>query len=138
MLRLIFRLRSFSLSFFALSLFHSLFFLSISRSLPFSPSLSFSFPYFPDPGFLSAGVGRAGRRVGVTLIVVALRRRAVVTLYSPFAQLRELKLLDRHCTPTIEVMSLVSWPIIDARDILYFCLFFSFVFFFEHVGDGTV
>lgn len=74
---------------------------SVSHSLPLFLSLL--------PGYLSTGVGRAGRRVGVTVIVVALRWRAVVTLYSPFAQLRELKLLDRHCTPTMEVMSLVFW-----------------------------
>lgn len=79
------------------------------------------------PGFLSTGVGRAGRRVGVTVIVVALRRRAVVTLYSPFAQLRELKLLDRHCTPTMEVMSLVSCLIIVVRDFVFF-LFFSLLY----------
>lgn len=81
------------------------------------------------PGFLSTGVGRAGGRVGVTVIVVALRRRAVVTLYSPFAQLRELKLLDRHCTPTMEVMSLVSWLIIVVRDFVLFSFFFSFLCF---------
>lgn len=97
---------------------------------PLCLPLSLSFPCFLDPGFLSAGVGRAGRRVGVTVIVVALRRRAVVTLYSSSAQLRELKLLDRHCIPTIEVMSLVSWLITDAHDILYF--FFSF--FSGHTG----
>lgn len=80
------------------------------------------------PGFLSTGVGRAGRCVGVTLIVVALRRRAVVTLYSPFAQLRELKLLDRHCIPTMEVMLLVLWlTIADFRDFLFFLLYVVFI-----------
>lgn len=49
-------------------------------------------------------IRRAGRSVGVTVIVVALRRRTIVALYSSFPQLRELKLLNRHCTPTIEVV----------------------------------
>lgn len=50
------------------------------------------------------GVGRAGRGFGVTVIVVALRRRTIVALYSSFPQLCELKLLDRNCIPTIEVV----------------------------------
>lgn len=89
---------------------------------------SVSLPLFLSllPGYLSTGVGRAGRRVGVTVIVVALRRRAVVTLYSPFAQLRELKLLDRHCTPTMEVMSLVFWLINRRFAISFFFILFLF------------
>jgi len=101
-------------------------------SLPLSRSRSFSLSLiYTAPGFRSASVGCAGRCVGVTLIVVALRRRAVVTLYSPFAQLRELKLLDRHCTPTIEVMSLVAWLLLSLLfAIFYFLILFFFFFFF--------
>jgi len=109
-------------------------------SLPLSRSRSFSLSLiYTAPGFRSASVGCAGRCVGVTLIVVALRRRAVVTLYSPFAQLRELKLLDRHCTPTIEVMSLVSWLLLSLLfAISYFLIlfFFLFSFFFFNKKDG--
>ena len=91
-------------------------------------SLSSLLPLFLSQARLSTGIGCAGRCIGVTLIVVALRRRAVVTLYSPFAQLRELKLLDRHCTPTIEVILLILWLIIAIRNFVFFSFCFTYVF----------